>query len=587
MSTSSNKQQKKGKDGMGKEGKRKEMVKDWCHTCHTCHAKVEVDVTKYHACHVKRRWMSPSDTPATPTAAASRRSTPAQARHRSQPSAIRATPATWNEGGCLQVPRLPRQQPWRPGVPLRPKRATGASPVPYVPRLPRKVRITKCPVPYVLRLPRKSGMSPSTTPATWNEGGCLQVPRLPRQQPWRPGVPLRPKRVTGASPVPYVPRLPRKSGSRCHQVPRLPRLPSFLPFVLPSFPPSLLTFFPPYFLASFLPSFLPSFCPVWSFIFFWCFSRPSVPVRSRWSCCRSHIYRRHAPQVWRELVGALEVLILQDCRFFDSPCLAFAAPPGCCPGCSYLSQGRSQGLSLSVQVEAFPFQLALEPRNAKSLTPDPGNFTSHRSQLTAWLMGLTKDSQWSRSVWLNATLIYATNENKHAKIIQTFHTTICFPHCIAGRLAPQRSARSIFHGAPKTVTQDVRLCTHVVLFFFAAVIARNLGHQNYKTNILRQNDLFRFELCLGFANSGGIKTLLNIFNFPELHTCVETMLGWMGLMLRTRHNENKWKTSLGPECWLTMGNPDLHLDILLTAGVWAQQGSCEMNTSLDPQSLCN
>ena len=65
--------------------------------------------------------------------------------------------------------------------------------------------------------------------------------------------------------------------------------------------------------------------------------------------------------------------------------------------------------------------------------------------------------------------------------------------------------------------------------------------------------VFRFELFLGFANSGGIKTLLNIFNFPELHACVETMLGWMGLMLRTRHNENKWKTSLGPECWETMG----------------------------------
>ena len=30
MPTSSNKQQKKGKDGMGKAGKRKEMVKDWC-----------------------------------------------------------------------------------------------------------------------------------------------------------------------------------------------------------------------------------------------------------------------------------------------------------------------------------------------------------------------------------------------------------------------------------------------------------------------------------------------------------------------------------------------------------------------------
>ena len=30
MSPSSNKQQKKGKDGMGNAGKRKEMVKDWC-----------------------------------------------------------------------------------------------------------------------------------------------------------------------------------------------------------------------------------------------------------------------------------------------------------------------------------------------------------------------------------------------------------------------------------------------------------------------------------------------------------------------------------------------------------------------------
>ena len=29
MSTSSNKQQKKGKDGMGNAGKRKEMVQDW------------------------------------------------------------------------------------------------------------------------------------------------------------------------------------------------------------------------------------------------------------------------------------------------------------------------------------------------------------------------------------------------------------------------------------------------------------------------------------------------------------------------------------------------------------------------------
>ena len=32
-----------------------------------------------------------------------------QARHQSQPSAIRATPATQNEGRCEQVPRLPRK----------------------------------------------------------------------------------------------------------------------------------------------------------------------------------------------------------------------------------------------------------------------------------------------------------------------------------------------------------------------------------------------------------------------------------------------------------------------------------------------
>ena len=71
--------------------------------------KVEVDVTKYHACQVKRRWMSPSATPATPTAAATPASTQTQARHRSQSSAINATPATQSGGRCHQVSRLPRE----------------------------------------------------------------------------------------------------------------------------------------------------------------------------------------------------------------------------------------------------------------------------------------------------------------------------------------------------------------------------------------------------------------------------------------------------------------------------------------------
>ena len=52
--------------------------------CHACHAKrrwlspsaprlprkTKVDVTKCHACHAKRRWMSPSATPATQSVAA-------------------------------------------------------------------------------------------------------------------------------------------------------------------------------------------------------------------------------------------------------------------------------------------------------------------------------------------------------------------------------------------------------------------------------------------------------------------------------------------------------------------------------------
>ena len=107
-----------------------------CHTCHACHTKWQsmspsataatwkVDVTKYHACHVKRRWMSQSATLATPTAAAPEPATPAQARHRSQPNAIRATLATQSEDTCRQVPRLPR---------------TSEGPCHEVPRLPHKV----------------------------------------------------------------------------------------------------------------------------------------------------------------------------------------------------------------------------------------------------------------------------------------------------------------------------------------------------------------------------------------------------------------------------------------------------------------
>ena len=240
--------------------------------------KVEVDVSKYHACHVKRRWMSQSATPATQSAAT----------------------ATQSAATCPQVPRLPRKKPRRPRRHLRTKRATRASPMPYVPRLPRKVEVdvskyhachaqrrwmsqratpatptaavklceddkwcqlkTSCVWrtsyvwPLVPRLPRKvqlhvakccachskcSYMSPSATPvtqkataptatpenqaryqsqpsatsatpATQSAATCRQVPRLPCKKPRRPQRHLRTKRASGASPMPYVPHLPRK-----------------------------------------------------------------------------------------------------------------------------------------------------------------------------------------------------------------------------------------------------------------------------------------------------------------------------------------------------------------------------------------
>ena len=71
-----------------------------CHEVPRLPRKMKVDVTKCHACHVKRRWMSPSATPATQSAAASPATNPVQARHQSQPSALSAMPATQNEGGC-------------------------------------------------------------------------------------------------------------------------------------------------------------------------------------------------------------------------------------------------------------------------------------------------------------------------------------------------------------------------------------------------------------------------------------------------------------------------------------------------------
>ena len=110
-----------------------------CPKCHACHAKrrwmspshqvthlprkTEVDVTKCHACLPRKVARRPG------------RPKRAQSRHQSQPSAPSATPATRNEGGCQQVPRLPRKT---------------------------KVDVTKCHTCHV----KRRWMSPSATPAT-------------------------------------------------------------------------------------------------------------------------------------------------------------------------------------------------------------------------------------------------------------------------------------------------------------------------------------------------------------------------------------------------------------------------------------
>ena len=149
-------------------------------------SRKKVDVTnhvsKCHACHVKRRWMSPS-----------------------------ALPGTQSGSRCHQVPRLPRK------VEVHGRQ---------VPRLPCKVtvHVAKChachansggvhgvnwepsapPEPAQCHKCHACQMHvhvPSPAPATQNARTCRQVPRLPRHR-WRPRRQLGTKRATRASPVP-------------------------------------------------------------------------------------------------------------------------------------------------------------------------------------------------------------------------------------------------------------------------------------------------------------------------------------------------------------------------------------------------
>ena len=104
--------------------------------------------------------------PATQTAAASTASTGTQARRQSQPSAISATPATQNEGGCDQMPRLPRET--KADVP----NATPAT---------QSAAASPATNPVQARHQSQPSALSAAAPATQNEGGCRQVPPLPRE----------------------------------------------------------------------------------------------------------------------------------------------------------------------------------------------------------------------------------------------------------------------------------------------------------------------------------------------------------------------------------------------------------------------
>ena len=147
--------------------------------------ETKVDVTKCHACHAKCRGVTRD-----------------QAGPSAPPSAMSATPATQNDRGCEIAPRLPREtkvdvtkcHACHAGCRASgaTKRAQARHPVPWVPRLPRKttVDVRLCHVCHV----KLRWMSPSATPATQSAAASRAT-----------------KRAQARHPVPWVPRLPRKT----------------------------------------------------------------------------------------------------------------------------------------------------------------------------------------------------------------------------------------------------------------------------------------------------------------------------------------------------------------------------------------
>ena len=217
-----------------------------CHVCAAQPRERTVDVSLRHACHAKRPWMCNCATPATwnqggchqvprlprRSGAASRAPKPSPS---APPSAISATPATQNDGRCEVVPRLPREikvdvtkchachaeVARRHGRHGRLNQVQARHPVPCVPRLPRKttVDVRVCHACHV----KGRWMWVCATPATWNQGGCHQVPRLPRRSGAASRASRAPKPSPSAPPSAISATPATQNDGRCENVPRLPR----------------------------------------------------------------------------------------------------------------------------------------------------------------------------------------------------------------------------------------------------------------------------------------------------------------------------------------------------------------------------
>ena len=186
----------------------------WCHCCltematddadtkiasiqtETCHsvcksASATADTAQCHACHAchaKWRWMSPS-----------------------------ATPATQSAPTCLQVLCLPLKVQLHVAKchACHAKRRGATAPHLQPSAPPEPAQCHKCHACHA----KCSYMSPSAVPATQSAATCRQVPRLSRKTPRRHGATPKAKRATRASPMPCVPRLPRKvtvDVTKCH-----------------------------------------------------------------------------------------------------------------------------------------------------------------------------------------------------------------------------------------------------------------------------------------------------------------------------------------------------------------------------------